>query len=331
MTGCVLIILMVVIGGITRLTQSGLSMVKWEPIMGFLPPLSTDEWNETFALYKQSPEFHFYNSSFTLSDFKQIFFWEYLHRLIARIIGLIFIIPCIIFWRKKYFNSRLKKQVLIIFALGALQGVIGWFMVKSGLVDKPHVSHYRLATHLITALGLMIYIFWVAMSVKYKSIEEENQRSTGLLKWFIGLVVLQLIFGAFVAGLKGGYYYNTFPKMGSEWIPSEFGAIIGRDGMISLIESPGIVQLMHRIIAYSIVIVLIVLFVKSRKLNYNSFQKMGLNLLLISVGIQFILGVVTVLYAVPVSLGVLHQFGAILLLLASFYFMYSLKGKSVID
>jgi cytochrome c oxidase assembly protein subunit 15 len=225
----------------------------------------------------------------------------------------------------------LKKQVLIIFCLGALQGVIGWFMVKSGLVDKPHVSHYRLATHLITALGLMIYIFWVAMSVKYKSIEKEVQRPTNLLKWFIGLVVLQLIFGAFVAGLKGGYYYNTFPKMGSEWIPSEFSSIMSRDGMISLIESPGIVQFIHRIFAYTIVIVLIVLFVKSRKLNYNGFQKGGLNLLLISVGVQFILGVLTVLYAVPVSLGVVHQFGAILLLLASFYFMYSLKGRSVFD
>ena len=177
----------------------------------------------------------------------------------------------------------------------------------------------------------MTYIFWVALSVKYKSIEKEDQRPTTMLKWFIGLVMAQLIFGAFVAGLKGGYYYNTFPKMGSEWIPTEFGTIIGRDGMISLIESPGIVQFIHRIIAYSIVIFLVVLFVKSRKLNYNGFQKVGLNLLLMSVGIQFILGVVTVLYAVPVSLGVLHQFGAILLLLASFYFMYTLNGRSISD
>ena len=253
--GCILIGLMVVIGGITRLTQSGLSMVKWEPIMGTLPPLSADAWNETFDLYKQSPEFIHYNKHFTLDEFKSIFFWEYLHRLIARIIGLVFLIPCDVFWMKSYFNSKRKRQVVVIFAWGAFQGVLGWVMVKSGLVDKPHVDHYRLAAHLITAIGLLAYMYYVALGIKYEIITTSplgNLRK--LTGGFIVLLFIQIIYGAFVAGLKAGLIYNTFPKMGNSWIPNEFSSIISREGVMSIMESPGIVQFIHRMIAYIIIV-----------------------------------------------------------------------------
>ena len=324
-TGCLLIILMVVVGGITRLTQSGLSIVKWEPIMGTLPPMSQEAWNEAFDLYKQSPEFRHYNADFVLSDFKAIFFWEYLHRTIARILGLTFIIPCVIFWMKGYFNTRLKRQVILIFIFGALQGVLGWVMVKSGLVDQPHVSHFRLAAHLITALGLLIYIYWVALTIKYEVIGKNGQPLVRPLIWFIGILFLQLIYGAFVAGLKAGLFYNTFPKMGTEWFPENFIRILNREGIMSLMESAGLVQFVHRMIAFTIVILLGVLWWKARRFKLNSSQKLGLQGLILAVTLQFILGIVTVLYAVPVTLGVLHQFGAIAVLMTSFYFLFSLK------
>ena len=327
MTGCVLIVLMVVIGGITRLTQSGLSMVKWEPIMGTLPPMSQEAWEEAFDLYKQSPEFHHYNADFTLSDFKSIFFWEYLHRLIARILGLVFIIPFVIFWFKGFFSKRVMKHVLIIFALGAFQGVLGWFMVKSGLVDKPHVSHYRLAAHLVTALGLLLYIYWVALSLKYTVRSHNAGKMKRILRVFIGLVFLQIIYGAFVAGLKGGLFYNTFPKMGSSWIPGDFGYIMNRQGFSAVFDSPGIVQFVHRIIAYIIVIVLALVWIKAKREQLSLSQRKGLIMITTMVGTQILLGILTLLYAVPVSLGVIHQFGAILVLFACFYSLYTFKTE----
>lgn len=325
LTGCVLIVLMVVVGGITRLTQSGLSMVKWEPIMGTLPPMSQQAWQEAFDLYKQSPEFYHYNADFTLSDFKSIFFWEYLHRLIARILGMVFIIPFVIFWFKGFFSKRVMKHVLIIFALGTFQGVLGWFMVKSGLVDQPHVSHYRLAAHLFTALGLLVYIYWVALSIKYVVNSHSSDKLRRAVKVFIGLVFLQIIYGAFVAGLKAGFFYNTFPKMGTNWIPDNFGSIISSQGVTAVFDNPGIVQFIHRIIAYAVLFALTTLWMKAKKEELSLHQRKGLVLLSIMVGIQVVLGILTLLYVVPISLGVAHQFGAILVLLASFYSLFTFK------
>ncbi|MCB9223152.1 MAG: COX15/CtaA family protein [Crocinitomicaceae bacterium] len=326
--GCLLIMLMVMIGGITRLTQSGLSMVKWEPIMGALPPFSEQEWNEAFELYQASPEFKFYNSDFELTDFKKIFFWEYLHRLLARLLGLVFIIPCVFFWVKGYLDVKLKRRVLIIFVLGISQAIIGWFMVKSGLVDEPHVSHYRLATHLITALLLMIYIFWTALSLKYET-TERNHPAARILKWFIVLVFLQLIYGAYVAGLKAGFYYNTFPKMGDQWVPSGTGIIFKKEGGIALMENPVLVQFIHRWLAFLILLFLGVFWFK-RSLNLLDYQKRALQVLTFLLVFQILIGVLTLLYRVPVSLGVLHQFGGMMVLLTAFYFLYTLGKRSVI-
>lgn len=323
-SGVVLIGLMVVIGGITRLTQSGLSMVEWKPIMGTLPPLTAEAWNEAFDLYKQSPEFKHYNSDFTLSDFKSIFFWEYLHRLLGRLIGLVFIIPFIWFWTKGYFSDKLKNQTIIILIWGAFQGVLGWLMVKSGLVDNPHVSHYRLAAHLVTAIGLMSYIFWVALPLKVKKTPIANSVSIyKAIKAFIVLVFIQLVYGAFVAGLKAGLMYNTFPKMDAGWIPAETSFVLDRFGLMAFFESGGLVQFVHRIIAYIVFGFAIYLFVQLKGIDKTLSRP--IKLLLLFICIQITLGIITLLYAVPVTMGVLHQFGALLVLLCAVYILYISK------
>ena len=325
--GCVLIAAIVIVGGITRLTQSGLSMVKWEPIVGMIPPLSQSDWEEVFDLYKQSPEFRYLNSDFTLAQFKSIFFWEYLHRLIARLLGFVFLVPCVVFWMKGYFSAKLKRQMVLIFALGAFQGGLGWFMVKSGLVDQPHVSHYRLASHLVTAFGLMIYIYWVALTLKHRPMVHQAGKLKNIVRGLIGLIGLQITYGAFVAGLKAGLVYTTWPKMGNEWIPSVFSEIMQREGAISLMQDPGIVQLIHRLTAICIVVVVILLWNQSRKIALNDTQSLGLSMLISAVAVQFTLGVFTLINAVPIILGVLHQVGAVFVLISSFYLLFGLKEK----
>jgi len=321
--GCLLIILMIVIGGITRITQSGLSMVKWEPIVGAVPPLNETDWQKSFDLYKKSPEFNFYNSHFTLSDYKKIFFWEYLHRLVARLIGLIFLIPFLFFWVKKYFSSKLKKQLLFILLLGFIQGLAGWLMVESGLSKNPHVSHYRLAIHLILALILLIYIYWVALSIKYDREEEEKSRLLKPILILFSLVLVQIVYGAFVAGLKAGKMYNTFPKLNNEWIPKDFDIIYNRDGLISLVNSPGIVQFIHRIIGITILVFAITIIFKIR--NKLVKQAKLIYILFFLIFVQVILGIITLLYAVPLSLGVLHQVLAFLIVLCFIRLLYSFK------
>jgi len=314
---------MIVIGGITRITQSGLSMVKWEPIVGAIPPLNETDWQKSFDLYKKSPEFNFYNSHFTLSDYKKIFFWEYLHRLVARLIGLIFLIPFLFFWVKKYFSSKLKKQLLFILLLGFIQGLAGWLMVESGLSKNPHVSHYRLAIHLILALILLIYIYWVALSIKYDREEEEKSRLLKPILILFSLVLVQIVYGAFVAGLKAGKMYNTFPKLNNEWIPKDFDIIYNRDGLISLVNSPGIVQFIHRIIGITILVFAITIIFKIR--NKLVKQAKLIYILFFLIFVQVILGIITLLYAVPLSLGVLHQVLAFLIVLCFIRLLYSFK------
>lgn len=322
-SGCLLIALMVVIGGITRLTQSGLSMVEWKPIVGVVPPLNEQHWIHEFELYKTSPEFKFYNSHFSLEDFKSIFFWEYLHRLVGRVIGLVFVIPCMFFWIKGSFTKELKKRVLIIFIGGLCQGVIGWLMVKSGLVKDPHVSHYRLALHLVTALALIVYIYWTALYVKYG---DERRRvklfSSGLINFLLVLVSVQIVYGAFVAGLKAGKMYTTFPKMGAVWFPNELRQSFDDLGLSAFTESHSVVQLIHRIIGVSCLCIGVYLLFSLKKLaSFISPSVLVLSGLII---FQVLLGIFTLIFAVPVSLGVLHQGIAILVLLT----IFRLKFKS---
>ncbi|HJN63500.1 MAG TPA: COX15/CtaA family protein, partial [Flavobacteriales bacterium] len=204
LSGCFLIFTMVVIGGITRLTHSGLSMVNWNLITGTILPLNEVQWQETFELYKTSPEYLKINSHFTLDEFKSIFFWEYLHRLIGRVLGLVFIIPFIYFLIKKKLTQKLKIQSTLLLLMGAMQGAIGWWMVKSGLVDRPDVSHYRLAIHLITAFLTCAYIVWIALPLIFSNNNAGNSKLFRLNIGLFILIVIQIIYGAFVAGLDAG-------------------------------------------------------------------------------------------------------------------------------
>lgn len=327
LTGCALIFLMVVIGGITRLTNSGLSMVDWKLIMGMVPPLSEQEWIDTFNKYKQFPEYQEVNFMFTLAEFKSIFFWEYLHRLIGRIIGIVFILPFFYFLIKKKITGKLMRQCLIILGMGAFQGFLGWWMVKSGLVDNPDVSHYRLAIHLIAAFLTFAYTFWVALDLICNN--KEGSDVPFMRKWLLVLLVvtiLQIIYGAFVAGLNAGFIMNTWPKMGERWIAESVTAM--EPLWVNFVDGIGGVQFVHRYLAYIVVGLVIFLLYKGSKLRLNKIQSKSLITLLLVVVIQFLLGIFTLIYAVPVWLGVTHQVGAFLLLGAIVYAMNGFKKQN---
>lgn len=324
LTGCLLIFLMVVIGGITRLTHSGLSMVDWNPIMGFIPPLNETDWNVAFEKYKLYPEYQLVNSHFTLEEFKSIFFWEYLHRVIGRVIGLVFIIPFIYFLIRKRLSREVILQSLILLAMGGLQGFIGWWMVKSGLVKDPDVSHYRLATHLITAFLTFAYTFWVALGLIYEDKKTLDFKGLRLVLYFIfGATVIQIIYGAFVAGLNAGFVMNTFPKMGDQWINDSVTALA--PFWTNFVEGIGGVQFVHRYLAYVVVSLILYFAIACRKYELTIRQKIATKTMLYAVGVQFLLGVFTLLYAVPVWLGVVHQVGAFLLLASVVYVLHAFK------
>ncbi len=324
-SGAIMVAAMVIIGGITRLTHSGLSMTDWKLIMGAVPPLNDMEWNQAFDQYKQFPEYQKVNHQFTLSEFKSIFFWEYLHRMIGRLIGLVFIIPFFIFLIRKSLNRKLLVQSLALFGLGALQGFLGWFMVKSGLVDRPSVSHYRLAIHLSAAFLTFSFILWVILSILQPDRKSQKSTELGLLsRILVAVVSIQIILGAFVAGLKAGLVYPTWPKMGNDWMPESVLEGIQTIGISSLFEQVVSVQFIHRTFAYLVMILIAYIWFVARKKTLSKLQRNSLNFVLITVILQFALGVFTLLYLVPVSLGVLHQFGALVLLSASVVLTYSL-------
>jgi cytochrome c oxidase assembly protein subunit 15 len=324
LSGCVLIFLMVVIGGITRLTNSGLSMVDWKLIVGMVPPLTEQDWIVTFNEYKNFPEYKEVNYLFTLEEFKAIFFWEYLHRLIGRLIGLVFIIPFFYFLINNKIQGKLIGKTVIILCMGGFQGFLGWWMVKSGLVNDPDVSHYRLAAHLISAFLTFAYTFWVALELMTKEEERPNVpylRKGVLILFFI--TVLQIVYGAFVAGLNAGFIMNTWPKMGETWIAESVTAM--EPFWTNFIDGIGGVQFIHRYLAYVVVGLVLFLLMKSTKFELNRTQKKSLMALILVVFIQFLLGVFTLLLAVPVWLGVTHQVGAFLLLGAIVYSMSSFR------
>ncbi|MCX6294877.1 MAG: COX15/CtaA family protein [Bacteroidetes bacterium] len=328
--GCFLVYAMVVIGGITRLTHSGLSMVEWNPIIGSLPPISDADWQAPFEKYKQTPEYQIVNNQFTLDEFKSIYWWEYSHRLLGRTIGLVFLIPFFYFLKMKKFDRPLLKKMFILLILGALQGFLGWFMVKSGLQKSPHVSHYRLATHLISAFTIFGFTFWYALDLLYpKMLQEESAILKNIKKWariMFGVIILQIIYGAFVAGLRAGLIYNTYPTMLGSLMPESVTSF--EPFWKNFLENPSGIQFLHRNIALVVTILVLFVWEKSRKLNLNSLQRKSSNFMLIVLGIQFTLGVITLLYAVPVALGVLHQTGAFFLFASALFFMHSLRRSA---
>lgn len=323
LTGCFLIAAMVIIGGITRLTGSGLSITQWKLIHGTIPPLNEQQWNEEFESYKQIPQYRLLNYDYTLADFKKIYFWEYLHRLIGRVIGIVFIVPFIFFYIKKQFDAKLLRKVLFLFCLGGLQGFLGWFMVKSGLSERTSVSHIRLAIHLLAAFITFGITFKVALDVIYPHKQEYDMHLTKLYKggwWVMLLLVLQITYGAFVAGLKAGRVYNTWPKMGDEWIASSVPYSISTEGISALVNNISVVQFIHRYVAYIVVAAFLFLFYFSKNLHKARMGKLlsseklkAVKMIPHAILTQFLLGIFTLLYAVPVWLGVLHQLMAFFL------------------
>lgn len=329
-TGCFLIYCMVVIGGITRLTHSGLSMVEWNMILGSKPPMSEADWQIPFEKYKQSPEYQLINSHFTLEEFKSIYWWEYIHRFLGRTIGVVFLIPFIYFLVRKKLNKPLIKKLSVLLLLGAFQGVLGWYMVKSGLNKNPYVSHYRLAAHLFSAFTVFGFTFWVALGLMFPEKVTETSKSFRNLKrlgiFLLTVVSLQIIYGAFVAGLKAGYAYTTFPKMGDEWMPDAVTAM--QPFWKNLLENGVGVQFIHRCIAYIVVALVIFFRLKADEAGISKLQRRGVNLLIGFVFLQFFLGIITLIYAVPILMGVLHQMGAFFLFSSVIFMNFLLYRKS---
>jgi heme a synthase len=329
LTGCALIFVMVVVGGITRLTGSGLSIVRWDIVTGTLPPLSESDWNHSFELYKQTPQFQKINFDFTLHDYKEIFWWEYIHRLIGRIIGIVFIIPFTYFLAKKMLSRQLVIKCIVIFLLGGAQGALGWYMVKSGLAYDPHVSHLRLAAHLLTAFVAFGYTFKTALEIKSENIFVEKQKIPGsilmLSRVLFAFAVIQIVYGAFVAGLKAGYVYNTFPTMEGRWFPE--GLFFMSPWWIDITDNLTTVQFMHRMFAYLLTAGTIVLFVMARRMKISALKKSSHYLIAI-VTVQLILGISTLLTHVNIYLAILHQAGAFFLFAAFIYHLHMVKMTS---
>jgi cytochrome c oxidase assembly protein subunit 15 len=314
---CLMIVAMIFIGGVTRLTGSGLSMVEWRPFLGFLPPLTETEWTRVFELYKLSPEFKQINSWMEISDFKFIFFWEYFHRVWGRLIGLFILIPFLYF----IFTKKLKNKILfrssVILCLVCIQGLIGWWMVKSGLNEIATVSQYRLSVHLSMAFVILGISFWTALDL-YEG-TSKNLKSYDMIPLLF--ISLTIIAGTFVSGMDAGLVYNNFPYMGDSIIPIEYGTL----GLIDPFENPVSAQFHHRLLA-SITLIIIILY----SINYIMKNPINLRILILLFAIicQFIIGVFTLLYSVPITLGAMHQFGGVLLFLSSIWLLHYPRNKT---
>lgn len=316
LTGCALIFIMVLVGGITRLTHSGLSMSDYKLISGTLPPMNEQEWHDAFELYKQYPEYQKLNTHFGLEDFKSIYFWEWLHRVIGRFIGVIFIVPFLFFLLKKKLDKSTIKKCIVLLILGGFQGFLGWYMVKSGLIDRPDVSHYRLAAHLTTAFLTFAYSLWVALDLIYPSKKEINTSIRNLIRIGLFVLMIQIIWGAFVAGLDAGFIHNHWPLMNEGKLMHETVYIEQQPLLKNFYEGKSGVQFIHRNLAYIVVGLIVFLWYKTRKIVKSPLQDKGIKSLLILVCLQFLLGIFTLIYAVPLWLGIAHQIGAFFLLAA---------------
>ena len=317
-----LIILIILVGGLTRLTDSGLSITTWDLFVGFLPPLTNDRWIDYFDLYKTIPEFSEQNSNMTLGEFKVIFWWEWGHRQLGRLIGLTVLLPLIYFTFKN--GLWVLKTYGLIFLLVCLQGFFGWYMVSSGLVDRIDVSHYRLSIHLVTAFLLLSIIFWKLLKLTKIQINDISF-NLKLFKFFFILLFIQLIIGAFVSGMDAGTIYNTWPLMGSSYFPDDSKYIEFLN--INFFDNPSIVQFLHRNLAYLIVIIYIYLLILVFRDTNKIFRK-PIIIIGISIFLQVILGVVTLLSGVKIIYASLHQINSILIILSCLYFLYISKYQA---
>lgn len=310
--GIVLVLAMVVIGGITRLTNSGLSMTHWT-FTGSLPPLNEDAWNVEFERYKTSPEYIELHNHFEIEDFKSIYWWEFIHRMFGRMIGIIFIVPFVFFLWKHWISRTLYVHFIVILALGGLQGLLGWFMVQSGLIDVPRVSHYRLAAHLTTAFIACAYIYWVALRYQYLHMVQRSRSSARPIFYMLFILVfVQVIMGAFVAGLKAGWVHNTWPLMDEALIAP--GVFALEPWWINFLEGKSGVQFAHRTLGVLLLIFTVYIYLRSGSFESKVSGAMRLTGAMIIV--QFVLGVTTLLMEVPIFMGVIHQVFALIVVLS---------------
>lgn len=310
---CVTLLLLVMVGGATRLTGSGLSIVEWRPVTGILPPIGEHAWQAELDKYRQSPEYQKVHRGMSVQQFKTIFWFEYWHRVLARLLGVLFAVPLLWFWWRGRLPRRLHWPLLGVLALGAAQGYMGWYMVRSGLVDIPRVSPYRLAAHLSLALSIFAAMAWIALGLVWP--RKPGQRSPArpwLLLAAVG-VVATIIMGAFVAGLRAGYIYSTFPLMDGQWIPD--GLLWLQPAWLNLFENPLAVQFLHRVLAIGTLLLALAAWGMGRR-DADRGRRVTLDLLATLVMLQVGLGIATLLNHVPVWLGTLHQGGAVLVLTA---------------
>jgi len=326
---CAMVFATLVVGGVTRLTHSGLSIVEWQPIVGTLPPLDQAEWQATFDKYKQTPEYRKVNHQMELDEFKGIFWWEYWHRVLGRGIGAVFFLPFLYFMLRRKVAPALVPKLMGIFVLGGLQGAMGWYMVKSGLVDDPRVSQYRLTAHLSLAFLIFTAMFWVALDLL-----AERSRSAGdaLLQRLqrVGLGVALLLFymivsGGFVAGIRAGKAYNTFPLMNGQVVPDEIFLL--DPWYLNFFNNMATVQFDHRLGAWLLAFLVPWLCLRLRRASLAPRVRLAANLLLVTLFAQIALGITTLLWAVPVALGAAHQGGAMVLFAVALWLNHELRLK----
>ncbi len=305
-----------VVGGVTRLTHSGLSIVEWQPIVGVIPPLNQQEWEDTFEKYKQTPEYQQVNHRMALAEFKGIFYWEYWHRVLGRLVGVVFLLPFLYFWLRRKLDPALVPKLLGIFVLGGLQGAMGWYMVKSGLVDDPRVSHYRLTAHLSLAFLIFVAMFWLALGLLAERVRSTHdvqlrqlQRVTFWLTFLVGYMVVS---GGLVAGIRAGKAYNTFPLMHGHVLPPE--SFIIDPWYLNFFNNMALVQFDHRLGAWLLAFLVPWLWWKLSRAVVSRRVRLAATLLLIVLFAQIGLGIATLLLAVPVGLGAAHQGGAMVVL-----------------
>lgn len=321
-----MVFLMVMVGGATRLTESGLSIVQWKPISGILPPMTQDSWQTAFEEYKKIPEYQKINKGMSLQEFKGIYWWEYSHRLLGRAIGLVFALPFAWFLLRRRIPKGYGPRFTLLLALGGLQGLIGWWMVASGLSVRTDVSHYRLAIHLLMALVIFSFLLWSALDLlelkKHPAVQ--SLRAPALL--VLALLPLQILYGAFVAGLNAGFAFNTWPLMGEHFVPS--GMWDASLSWLNLSENPITVQFIHRLLAYALTIAVFWAVWRGWRSRARGLQRRSL-LLGLALLLQVSLGIATLVKGVPIPLGVAHQGGAVLLLASALIYAHrGWRGKA---
>jgi cytochrome c oxidase assembly protein subunit 15 len=329
---CAMIFAMAVIGAITRLTESGLSIMEWAPVAGALPPLSEAEWRRVFALYQEIPEYQVLHRDMTLEEFKTIFWWEYVHRLWGRLIGVVFAVPFLWFWLRGRLSRSLVPHLVAMFVLGGLQGGLGWFMVASGFAERTDVSQYRLVAHLAFALAIYGYVFWIALALLYPASVRQTETGVrglrGALAIVTVLIAVTVASGGFVAGLDAGFIYNSFPLMDGRLVPAAYGAL--EPWIANPFDNPAAAQFNHRVLAIVTLLGVVGLWLWSRRLALSGRSRAAMDLVLAIAALQVGLGIAALLLVVPVWLGALHQAGAIALLTAALWALFHLPRSDPI-